>query len=77
VVVVCRFHNGPLQLSGALRKSLHKDPLDPILTEPHFAAIDRRLHLVLKSVRQCIKQRKEAGTSAEQNIDEIIIDDSF
>ncbi|CAG7834153.1 unnamed protein product [Allacma fusca] len=72
-----KFHIGPIKLSAALRKSLRKDPLNPILWETHLSALDRRLNLILKHVRQCVTQRKEAATSTEQNIDEIIIDDSF
>ncbi|XP_021947698.1 extracellular serine/threonine protein CG31145 isoform X2 [Folsomia candida] len=73
-----KFHNGPETLSSALRKSMHSDPLDPILWEPNFVAIDRRVNIILKSVRQCIQQRKDAGnTSGEQSVDEVIIDDGF
>jgi len=71
------FQTGPVSLSAAMRKSMKRDPLDPILWEPHLEALDRRLYLILKSVRQCVVQRKEAASSTEQNIDEIIIDDSF
>ena len=57
---------------------MHKDPLDPILWEPHFVAIDRRANTILKSVRTCIQQRKDTGNgSGEQSVDEVIIDDGF
>lgn len=37
---------------------LDRDPLKPVLSEPHYAAIDRRTNIILKTVRQCIEQRK-------------------
>lgn len=51
------FHNGPEPLSVAMRKSLLRDPLYPIVTEPHLEALDRRVHLVLEIVRECISER--------------------
>lgn len=72
-----RFHNGPERLSDALKKSLARDPLDPILWEPHFVAIDRRVNIILRSVRQCIQQRKDTPNTSGESVDEVIIDDGF
>lgn len=50
-------HNGLEPLSSHMRRSLTRDPLDPILTEGHLEALDRRLHIVLEVVRECVSQR--------------------
>uniref|UniRef100_A0AAV2KL82 FAM20 C-terminal domain-containing protein n=1 Tax=Knipowitschia caucasica TaxID=637954 RepID=A0AAV2KL82_KNICA len=44
------------RLSDVLRESLSQDPLSavaPLLSEAHLSALDRRLHTVLRAVRQC------------------------
>ena len=41
-------------LSQILDRSLRRDPLYPILSADHLAAIDRRLVTVMSAVRQCI-----------------------
>jgi len=74
---ICRFQVGPVHLSQALNISLSHDPLDPILWEPHLTALDRRVHLILKTIRQCVQQRKSNMASGEPAVDEIIIDDGF
>jgi len=57
---------------------MKSEVLNPVLLEPHFKALDRRVFLILKSVRQCVQQRKDATVgSDEPPIDEIIIDDGF
>ena len=43
-----RFHTGPLSLGQALRQSTRADPVYPILVEPHFRAVDRRVGIVLQ-----------------------------
>ncbi|XP_069807560.1 pseudokinase FAM20A isoform X2 [Dendropsophus ebraccatus] len=42
------------RLSDVMRESLRADELDTVLTEPHLAALDRRLQRVLEVVRQCV-----------------------
>jgi len=37
-----------------MRESLANDSLSPILWEPHFVAIDRRVGFVLQKVRECL-----------------------
>nr|XP_057917225.1 pseudokinase FAM20A [Doryrhamphus excisus] len=44
------------QLSDVMRESLQKDPLQPILTEPHLSALDRRLHKILRVVQRCVRR---------------------
>ncbi|XP_064478492.1 extracellular serine/threonine protein CG31145-like [Ornithodoros turicata] len=50
-------HNGPHRLSEVMRESLKGDPVDPVLTEPHLLALDRRLRIVLEVIRECISER--------------------
>ncbi|TWW81473.1 Pseudokinase FAM20A [Takifugu flavidus] len=44
------------RLSDVMRESLEKDALQPILTEPHLLALDRRLQKVLRAVQRCIRR---------------------
>uniref|UniRef100_A0A668A556 FAM20A golgi associated secretory pathway pseudokinase n=1 Tax=Myripristis murdjan TaxID=586833 RepID=A0A668A556_9TELE len=48
------------RLSDVMRESLEGDPLQPVLTEPHLLALDRRLQKVLKVVQRCIRRIGEA-----------------
>ncbi|MCJ8738234.1 hypothetical protein PDJAM_G00033270 [Pangasius djambal] len=48
------------RLSDVMRESLSRDPLRPILTEPHLQALDRRLERVVRSVSRCVKKFGEA-----------------
>lgn len=50
-----RFHNGD-PLSKVLRDSINVDPVSPILWEPHLAAVDRRIGLILDAIRKCIEK---------------------
>lgn len=49
------FRNGPKPLSQLMRESLARDPITPILWEPHLAALDRRVNIILTKVRECIE----------------------
>lgn len=53
-----------MPLSELMRKSLTKDPVAPVLWEPHLDALDRRVDLILKGVRDCIKKN---------SIDDVVI----
>ncbi|XP_053325937.1 extracellular serine/threonine protein kinase FAM20C-like [Spea bombifrons] len=46
----------PYRLSDVMRESLSSDPLTPILTEPHLAALDRRLGITLGIIKQCLRK---------------------
>ncbi|XP_053181726.1 extracellular serine/threonine protein kinase FAM20C-like [Scomber japonicus] len=57
-------------LSDVMRASLSHDPLHsvaPLLSEPHLAALDRRLKTVLETVSHCQQQKSK---------DEVIYDDT-
>lgn len=47
------------RLSDVMRESLQGDPLQPILTEPHLLALDRRLQKVLRVVQRCVRRLGE------------------
>ncbi|XP_031778010.1 extracellular serine/threonine protein CG31145 isoform X2 [Nasonia vitripennis] len=55
-----RYHNGPIRLSSAMRESMARDPVAPILWEPHLTALDRRIPIILQAVRDCINRGKLA-----------------
>lgn len=40
-----------------MKASLDKDPISPILTDKHLAALDRRLRIILEAIRTCIEER--------------------
>uniref|UniRef100_A0A3Q2P1W6 FAM20A golgi associated secretory pathway pseudokinase n=1 Tax=Fundulus heteroclitus TaxID=8078 RepID=A0A3Q2P1W6_FUNHE len=44
------------RLSDVMRESLEKDPLRPVLTEPHLLALDRRLQKILRVVQRCVRR---------------------
>lgn len=59
------------RLSDVMRESLLEDQLAPVLTEPHLLALDRRLQIILKTVKDCIEahgeQRVVAGSPAQRS----------
>uniref|UniRef100_A0A6M2E0S7 Putative extracellular serine/threonine protein n=1 Tax=Xenopsylla cheopis TaxID=163159 RepID=A0A6M2E0S7_XENCH len=63
-----RFHTGPHRLSELLEKSMQSDPVSPVLWAPHLEALDRRVGLILKAVRECVN-RSESDTSVIHNED--------
>jgi len=59
LATLMRFHHGPHRLSYLMRKSLAGDPLNannPILTAAHLEAMDRRVAIVLRVIRHCLKK---------------------
>ncbi|XP_072759050.1 uncharacterized protein [Anoplolepis gracilipes] len=55
-----RFHNGPTRLSVAIRQSMARDPVAPVLWEPHLNALDRRIGIILQAVRDCIARENSS-----------------
>ncbi|XP_051888621.1 pseudokinase FAM20A isoform X1 [Pristis pectinata] len=58
------------QLSDVMRESLLLDTLSPVLTEPHLLALDRRLQVILKAVRECVHQHGGADVIMDDVGDE-------
>ena len=56
LATLMRFHHGPLRLSELMKRSLSRDPLDPVLTSGHLEALDRRVAIVLRVVRHCLNK---------------------
>uniref|UniRef100_A0A915IVD4 FAM20 C-terminal domain-containing protein n=1 Tax=Romanomermis culicivorax TaxID=13658 RepID=A0A915IVD4_ROMCU len=48
------FYAGPRTLGQSLAESLTKDPVDPVLSDGHLRAVDRRLEIILRVVHRCI-----------------------
>lgn len=49
-----RYQHSSTSLSAALRESLSKDLLTPVLNEECLEAVDRRVEIVLREIRKCI-----------------------
>lgn len=62
-----KLYTGPDSLSHVLRHSMTSDPLNPILTESHLDALDRRISKILHVINECIVNGKLW--------DKVIIDD--
>jgi len=59
LATLMRFQQGPLRLSYLMRKSLAQDPLNalnPILPPQQLEAMDRRVAIVLKVIRNCLSK---------------------
>lgn len=66
-----RFHNGPTPLSEVMRGKMDHDPVAPILWEPHLTALDRRIEVILKGVRDCLKKNpisEDNNSAAEDDV---------
>ncbi|XP_060802798.1 extracellular serine/threonine protein CG31145 [Amyelois transitella] len=50
-------HHNEEPLSKVLRESLKADPLNPVLWEPHLAALDRRVVIILDAIRKCLHKQ--------------------
>ncbi|XP_046937566.1 pseudokinase FAM20A [Lynx rufus] len=55
---------GDYRLSDVMRESLLEDELSPVLTEPHLLALDRRLQIILQTVKGCVEAHGEQSVIA-------------
>ena len=62
------FDTGPVQLGELMRQSLGRDPVNPVLLDGHFKALDRRVKIILKTVHMCIEKNDRES---------VVIDDGF
>ncbi|CAB3229905.1 unnamed protein product [Arctia plantaginis] len=63
-----KYHNGT-PLSKLLRDSLKSDPVNPVLWEPHLAALDRRIVTILDAIRKCVDK---AETPLQNEINDFV-----
>ena len=56
LTTLLQYHNGPKTLGEALKASLKSDPVTPVLVDSHFAAVDRRVGIILQ-VKPVIRRR--------------------
>lgn len=53
-------------MGEALRRSMARDPIAPILWEPHLEALDRRVEIILKAIRDCLQKGEEVLSELEE-----------
>ncbi|CAL4116385.1 unnamed protein product, partial [Meganyctiphanes norvegica] len=58
LVSLLKFNSGSKSLSAAMRESMSIDPIAPVLWEPHLEALDRRLAIILQTIRDCVNKSK-------------------
>lgn len=64
------------RLSDVMKESLGGDALQPVLTEPHLQALDRRLQRVLKTVHRCVRRLGEAQVITTDFVDASVMPES-
>lgn len=42
-----------------MRQSMAQDPVAPILWEPHLEALDRRVEIILRAIRDCLQKGED------------------
>lgn len=52
-----------------MRRSMAKDPVAPVLWEPHLEALDRRVEIILKGIRDCLQKGEELVPDNEEDED--------
>ena len=68
-IKLAKLYIGPERLSSVMDESLKRDPLYPILTDKHLAALDRRVVALLKIVSDCVSKTQTPNT--------VILDDQM
>ncbi|XP_034488217.1 extracellular serine/threonine protein CG31145 isoform X1 [Drosophila innubila] len=66
LIKLLEFHNGPKPLSQVMGESLSNDPVSPVLWQPHLEALDRRVGIILQSIRDCIKRNPPGELDASE-----------
>lgn len=51
-----------------MRQSMAKDPVTPVLWEPHLTALDRRVSIILQAVRDCFNHSHQQNDNSIQDI---------
>ena len=69
VETLLRFKAGPITLGKALKLSLSRDPLNPVLLDDHFVAVDRRVDIILQILSKCVDD--------EESILDVVINDGL
>ena len=67
-IKLIKLYLGPDRLSILMRQSMKRDVVNPILTETHLTALDRRVIKILKAIHECIETNPYT---------DVIIDDFF
>lgn len=57
-----------------MRDTMSRDPIAPVLWEPHLEALDRRVVIILQGIRDCLKKvDSEERKAFEENAAEDIL----
>lgn len=51
-----------------MKESMASDPMSPVLWEPHFVALDRRVEILLRTLRNCVDNKKIELTNLKRNV---------
>lgn len=54
-----------------MRKSMSQDPIAPILWEPHLVALDRRVDIILKGIRDCLQKGEEPLLDSDDKVEDV------
>lgn len=50
-----------------MRESMALDPIAPILWEPHLDALDRRVEIVLRGIRDCLTKGEDIESETKDD----------
>ena len=50
-----------------MKESMANDPIFPILWEPHYYALDRRVGIILQTVRDCVHKKTRSKSSEDDS----------
>lgn len=55
-----------------MRKSMENDPIAPVLWEPYYAALDRRVGHILQEVRLCMNRTSEYIQEMKEQLEDML-----